>query len=153
MIILGVDWGERRVGVAFASGRTAAPLEVLEIKSADEALDKIVAMVDRLRAERIVLGVPLDSEGRETAVAKLVREFGQKLATMVGCEVVFWNEALTSREAVGRLIAAGRGQKDRRELDAASAAVTLQDYLDSLDPFPKRDPAAPLWDLTGGPRD
>lgn len=132
MIILGIDWGERRIGVAFASGRTAAPLEVLKIKSADEALGKIVAVVDRLGAGKIVLGLPLNSEGRETAAAKSVREFGQKLEAMVNCEVVFWNEALTSREAVDRMIAAGRGQKDRRELDAASAAVILQDYLDSL---------------------
>lgn len=129
MTILGIDWGERRIGVAFSRGNVASPLEVLEVKNEAEAVEKIAVICRRLEAEKVVLGIPLDSEGRETAQAERVRKFGKKLSEEIDCEVIFWNEALSSREAVKKLVEAGRGKKSRRELDAASAAVILQDYL------------------------
>lgn len=131
MTILGIDWGKRRIGVAFSRGEIASPLEVLEVKSRERAVEKVAEICKEMEAKKVVLGVPLDSEGRETAQAKRVRDFGRKLSEKVNAKVIYWNEALSSREAMKKLIEAGRGQKFRRELDAASAAVILQDYLDA----------------------
>ena len=131
MTILGIDWGEKNIGIAFSSGLVAAPLETLRVKSQEEAIEKIAKIYEELEAQKAVLGLPLDSEGGETTQTKKVRNFGKKLKEKVGGEIVFWNEALSSQEALEKRILAGRKQKARRDLDAASAAVILQSYLDA----------------------
>mgnify|MGYP001122712810 CR=1 FL=1 len=131
MTILGIDWGEKNIGIAFSSGLVAAPFEILRVKNQEEAIEKIVRTCEELQAEKIVLGIPLDSEGREGNQARKVRAFGRKLGEEVGGEIVFWNESLSSKEALEKKIEAGRGRKSRRELDAVSAAVILQDFLDA----------------------
>lgn len=131
MITLGIDWGEKNIGVAFSSGLVAAPLETLRVRNQEEAIKKIAKIYEELETERVVLGLPLNSEGHETTQTKKVRDLGKKLKEKVGGEIAFWNESLSSKEALRARIKAGRGQKSRRELDAVSAAVILQSYLDA----------------------
>ena len=131
MIILGIDWGEKNIGVAFSSGLVAAPLEILKVKNQEEAVEKIAQIYQELEAKKVVLGLPLSAEGWEGNQAQKVRVFGKKLKKEISGKVVFWNEALSSKEALKKQIEAGQGQKARRKLDATAAAVILQDYLDS----------------------
>ena len=131
MILLGIDWGERNIGIAFSSGLAAAPLEALKVKTQNEAVDKIARIYQKLEAEKIVLGIPLDSEGWERVQAQKIKKFGKKLQKAISGKIIFHNEALSSKEALEKKLAAGRGKKARRKLDATSAAVILQDYLDS----------------------
>jgi len=121
--ILGIDFGERRIGLAVAEGGLAEPLSIIEVDNQTSAVEKIVRVCEREKIEEIVLGLPRDS--------KRVKNFGQKLAEETGIKVIFWNETLTSEEALSKMIEAGRPQQKRRRLDDVSAALILQEYLDS----------------------
>ena len=121
--VLGIDFGERRIGLAVAEGGLAEPLSIIEVDNQTSAVEKIVRVCEREKIEEVVLGLPRDS--------KRVKNFGQKLAEETGIKVIFWNETLTSEEALSKMIEAGRPQQKRRRLDDVSAALILQEYLDS----------------------
>jgi len=121
--ILGIDFGERRIGLAVAEGGLAEPLSIIEVDNQTSAVEKIVRVCEQEKIGEIVLGLPRDS--------KRVKNFGQKLAKEAGLKVIFWDEVLTSEEALSKMIEAGRPQRKRRRLDDVSAALILQEYLDS----------------------
>lgn len=81
-------------------------------------------MVKKEEIEKVVLGLP---EGKH---ADGVRRFGKRIEDELGLSVVFRSEVLTTRQALERAIQAGKPRKSRRGLDAATAALLLQEYLD-----------------------
>ena len=138
MRVLGIDVGRRRVGLAIsdASGTLARPLTTLTVKSAAEAVDRVVAEVARLRAEEdglaaVVVGMPARLDGSPTGETPRVAEFMAALGARVSLPIVGGDERLTSVEAENRLAIGERDWRRRKlKLDAAAAAVILQDYLD-----------------------
>jgi putative holliday junction resolvase len=141
-VALGLDVGERRIGVAKGdpTGLLAAPLTTVIRTSDKEAVDAIAALAVEHGAEWLVVGVPLDAEGQHSEQSRRIQAFGRKLRAVPGTRVVFWDERFTTETAEESLRASGprrRGaptarqrEADRRRLDAAAAAVILQDYLD-----------------------
>ena len=133
--ILGVDFGERRIGLAIAINNLAEPLSIIEVDPPSPrlrgAVQKIVKICQEEQIQEIVLGLPLNSEGQIGPAAKKVKEFGQSLGRETGLKIIFWDETLTSEEALSKMIEAGRPQKKRRRLDDVAAALILQEYLDS----------------------
>jgi putative Holliday junction resolvase len=131
---LGLDVGERRIGVAVADelGMIASPVGV--VPRGDGDLQRIVETARTHNANVVVIGLPTGLSGREGPQAATVRAFADALATAGGdaIEVVFWDERLTSTMAERALEAQGR-KKNRRsgEIDAMAAAVILQGYLDA----------------------
>lgn len=126
--VLGIDFGERRIGLAIAEGQLAEPLAIVEVSGPPSlklrrAVSQIVKICSQEKIREIVLGLPSGSDR--------VKEFGQELVKATGLKVVFWDETLTSEEALDKMIQAGKGQKSRRRLDDISAAIILQEYLDS----------------------
>ncbi|MFW6109812.1 MAG: Holliday junction resolvase RuvX [Patescibacteria group bacterium] len=130
MVTLGIDWGEKRIGVAYSRGNIAGPLKVIEVATMP-VVDEVKDICNRLGVDKIVLGVPWGEKGKDTEQSRKVCEFGEQLENSIEAEVVYWNETLSSQQALQKMIAAKKGRKARRELDAASAAIILQDYLDS----------------------
>jgi putative Holliday junction resolvase len=136
--LLGIDVGRRRVGLAISdpSGTLARPLTTLTVTSAANAVDRVAAEAARLSAEEdglaaIVVGVPARLDGSPTDETRKVAEFMAALTTRVAVPVVGGDERLTSREAESRLAVRERDWRRRKEkLDAAAAAIILQDYLD-----------------------
>jgi len=131
MTILGIDWGARRIGVAFATRNVASPLKVLKIKNQQDALEQLKVLVEDCTPQKIVIGVPLDSGGNDTKQSQEIRGFGNDLKNIIEAEVVFWNEALTSKQALQGKLEGNQGKNKRKDLDATSAAYILQSYLDS----------------------
>lgn len=123
--ILGVDFGERRIGLAISEGSLSSPLKIIGVENQQAAIKEIVALCQKERVGKIVLGLP------EGPLVGKVKIFGQKLANLLKIKMIYWNEALTTDEALRKMIASGRGRKDRRRLDDISAAIILQEYLDS----------------------
>jgi putative Holliday junction resolvase len=138
MRILGVDVGRRRVGLAIsdATGTLARPLTTLTLARATEAIDRVADVVSQLRAEddglaAIVVGMPAHLDGTPTDATDDVVAFVHALRVRTDVEVVTEDERLTSVEAERRLGIRERDYRKRKtKLDAAAAAIILQDYLD-----------------------
>jgi putative Holliday junction resolvase len=139
--VLGIDYGARRVGLALsdATGTLASPWRLLDRPPSEaETLRLIANLVDTLRRDddglaAVVVGWPRRLDGSPTHQTALVEAFSRALEQRVGLPVVLQDERLSSHEADERL--AERGERDwrrrKKKLDAAAAAVILQDYLDT----------------------
>lgn len=139
MRTVGLDIGERRIGVAVsdATGTLARPLGVLRPAGLDvDALDVVVQELSRLAAEEdgvgaIVVGLPRRLDGRPTAMTPRVEQFARALGMRMSLPVALQDERLSSREAESRLAVRDKDWRSRKaKLDAAAAAIILQDYLD-----------------------
>jgi putative Holliday junction resolvase len=141
MRILGIDLGRRRIGFAISdpSQTLARPLSTLtraDGESDRATLDRVLAEISRLAAEDdgvhgIVVGVPARLDGGPTDESARVAAFIDALSARTPIPVTGQDERLSSREAESRLAVRERDWKKRKErLDAAAAAVILQDYLD-----------------------
>ncbi|MGB7217581.1 MAG: Holliday junction resolvase RuvX [Vicinamibacterales bacterium] len=138
MRILGIDVGRRRVGLAISdtSGTLARPLSTVTVASAADAVARVLAEVTRLAAEddglsAIVVGMPARLDGRPTTETPYVAAFIDALKTRTPIAVLTEDERLSSREAESRLAVKEKDWRRRKaKLDAAAAAVILQDYLD-----------------------
>ena len=134
MIVLGIDPGERRIGVAVSDplGVAARPVRVIEHESLAADVARLAEIAAACKAETIVVGLPLETDGTAGLPARRARRFANALRRKSGLEVVLWDERLTSAEAEKALISAGRRPRDLRQLvDKTAAAVILQDYLDA----------------------
>lgn len=138
MRVLGVDVGERRVGVAISdrSRTLARPLTTLTVARAADAVDRVADMIARLRAEddgldMVVVGLPVQLDGSESHATARTVAFVEALRARVPVAIRTEDERLTSREAESRLAVQERDwRKRKKKLDAAAAAIILQDYLD-----------------------
>ena len=137
MRILGIDVGRRRVGLAIsdASGTLARPLvtlavgEVGAVAQVAQEVEKLAAELDGIGA--IVVGVPARLDGSPTDQTANVRAFIAALKGRTAIPVFEEDERLTSREAESRLAVRERDWRKRKaQLDAAAAAVILQDFID-----------------------
>ncbi|MBM3820287.1 MAG: Holliday junction resolvase RuvX [Acidimicrobiia bacterium] len=140
MRIVGLDVGERRIGVAIsdATCTLARPLGVLRPAGLErDAVALAAAEVARLAAEEdgvgtLVVGLPKRLDGSPNDMTARVEAFAARLHEETALTVVLQDERLSSREAESRLALREKDWRARKEkLDAAAAAVILQDYLDA----------------------
>jgi putative Holliday junction resolvase len=138
--IVAFDVGERRIGMAISdpTATLARPLDVITIRALEsaavlQAADAVARLVDDDGAiEMIVVGLPRRLDGSPNAMTPRVQAFAADLQTRTGLPVVLQDERLTSREAESRLALREKDWRVRkRHLDAAAAAIILQDYLDT----------------------
>ena len=136
---MGLDIGERRIGVAVsdATGTLARPLVVLRPAGLDmDALQLVANEIARLAAEEdgvgaIVVGLPRRLDGTSTEMTPRVERFARSLREKTALPVTLQDERLSSREAESRLALTDKDWRSRKaRLDAAAAAIILQDYLD-----------------------
>ena len=136
--VVAIDFGTRRLGLAISdrSRTLARPLETLTVDGAADAVDRAATRIAELAAEEdgvmtIVVGLPTRLDGSASTSAPAVVQFIASLRARTALPVVTEEERLTSHEAESRLAANERDWRRRKErLDAAAAAVFLQDYLD-----------------------
>ncbi|HYM23398.1 MAG TPA: Holliday junction resolvase RuvX [Vicinamibacterales bacterium] len=140
MRVLAVDAGARRVGLAISdrSRTLARPLSTITVTGVADAVARVARVVDELAAEEdgletIVVGLPARLDGSPTGATEQTQQFIEGLRARTARAIVTADERLTSREAESRLAVRERDWKKRKEkLDAAAAAIILQDYLDRL---------------------
>jgi putative Holliday junction resolvase len=131
--ILGIDLGRARIGVAVSDelGMLAHPVET--IPAGADALKRIVEIAREKNAERVVVGLPRHMNGSVGTGATDALAFAGKLRGLVPCEVITWDERLTTTAANRALRASGRKARDSRAfVDQVAAQMILQGYLDSL---------------------
>jgi putative Holliday junction resolvase len=130
--IVGLDPGERRIGVAVSdpTGTIASPYRYIDTKT-ESVGDVLREICSERQAVLIVVGLPISLDGSEGPSAEKARAFGVSVADTTGLDVVFHDERFTSHTAESALIAGGVKRKKRKEKrDQIAAAVMLQSYLD-----------------------
>ena len=146
-----VDYGRKRIGLAVsdALGITVTGLAtVVRDGTEDAALDAVArALADR-DVTRLVVGLPLHADGRESEMSAEARAFGTRLGARMKKDVVWFDETLTSWDAEETLKARGKNLKDARlrgDIDRAAAVSILRSYLQALEeaarpPIPDHEP-------------
>ncbi len=135
MRVLSLDIGDRRIGIAVSDplGLTAQGLGVADRKKED-AVEKIMAEVEKYGIELIVAGLPKNMDGSEGFQAQKVRDFTEELKDRYKGEIVFWDERLTS-VAANRMMAEMHTKVSGRksQVDRIAASYILEGYLMSKD--------------------
>ena len=133
MIILSVDYGDARTGIAVCD-RTellASPVTVISETDRDTLLKKIADIALERRAELIVVGLPVNMDGTHGSRAQACEDFAQALTELCSIPTVMRDERLTTVSAHNFLNATNtRGKKRKAVVDAVSAVMILQDYID-----------------------
>src|SRR3989344_3055620 len=122
MRLLGLDFGEKRIGAAVSDEKRRMAFPYIIIKNNAEKFSVIKKICKNEDISEIIVGLPKNLKGEETKMTEKVKEFGQQLYREIGLKVIFQDEILSTKEAV-RL--QGRHQK----IDASAAALILDSYL------------------------
>jgi len=140
-VLLALDVGERRIGVAAsdALGILASPLTTIQRDSTTQAIAEIVALVRKYKAEKVVVGLPITLRNTHSRQTQKVRSFVDKLEDALEAPVVVWDERLTTAEATRILRgpddgrrkgpSAKRRQKVKENVDQVAAALILEAYM------------------------
>jgi putative Holliday junction resolvase len=140
--ILALDYGTKRIGVALSDELrwTAQPLETFERRTLERDIAHIVSLVGSHDVGTVLLGFPLQLDGREGPAIQAMREFSTRLEQGLSVPLVLWDERMTTKAAEDLLIAADVSRKKRKgAVDRVAAAILLQSYLASLEPAPAVD--------------
>ena len=134
MIFLSSDYGDVRTGVAVCDKNEllASPVGVITERRPEALAEKIKALAEQYRAERLVMGLPRNMDGSEGFRAEACRAFASLLEEKTSLPVVLRDERLTTVSAHQYLNATNtRGKKRKETVDAVSAVIILEDYLAS----------------------
>jgi putative holliday junction resolvase len=134
MVIVALDVGQARIGVAASdvSEALASPHSVIRRTSNAAAFDAVARIVAETGAELVVVGLPVSLDGTLHGQAQSVQTFAEKLRRRLPVPLVFADETLSTWRAEELLRASGvRPERIRERIDAAAAAVILQEYLDA----------------------
>ncbi|MFA5189521.1 MAG: Holliday junction resolvase RuvX [Verrucomicrobiia bacterium] len=134
MKMLGIDYGQSRIGVAASdeTGTLALPLEQVDAEPLARACERIAVLARERDVERIVVGMPRNMDGSYGPAAESVRAFIAVLKKTVSLEIVSWDERLSTAQAERTMLEADYSRKRRRaQRDALAAQLILQNYLDA----------------------
>jgi putative Holliday junction resolvase len=131
--ILGIDLGRARIGVAVSDelGMLAHPVETIPARA--DPIKRIAEIVRQKDVERVVIGLPRHMNGSVGEGASDALAFAEKLRAGVPCEVVTWDERMTTMAANRALRDSGQKTRNSRAVvDQVAAQMILQGYLDAL---------------------
>ncbi len=134
MIILSVDYGDKRTGIAVCDKleMLASPVTVITEWNSNALAEKIVNIAEEKHAEQIVIGLPKNMDGSEGFRADACKELGELIKAKTDITVTFWDERLTTVSAHRILSETNvRGKKRKNVVDAVAAELILQDYIES----------------------
>jgi putative Holliday junction resolvase len=132
--VMGLDYGERRIGVALSDplGITAQPVRTLERTTLAADLEALAALARQHEVERFVVGLPLALDGTRGERVRRTEEFAARLGRAAGLPVEEWDERFTSVQAERTLLEADLSRRRRREvIDTTAAVLILQGWLDA----------------------
>ena len=133
MRILGIDYGDVRVGLAISDPTEflASGIGNVVIQGLNDAVEKVCEKIKETSAEKIVLGLPVNMNGTQGDKAEKIKVFSEKLKEASGIDIDFIDERRTTIMAHGFMNETGTHGKKRKEaVDTLSAQIILQTYLD-----------------------
>jgi putative Holliday junction resolvase len=131
--ILGLDIGDRRIGMAISDGLgiTAQPAGMIDRSKTPDYFEKIIEAAREREAVLIVAGLPKRLDGSSSPQTEKAEKFIAELATMTDIPIETWDERLTTVSAEASLIEANMRRSSRRKvIDTVAAQIMLQHYLD-----------------------
>jgi putative Holliday junction resolvase len=134
---LGIDPGERRIGVAISdiSGTIATPYQLIKHVSREKDVNKILEIAKSQEADLIIIGAAYGSEGEETPASRKSARLAERIMDQSEIEVILWDESGSTQKAREIRLSAGSGRKKRHgHQDEIAAAIILQDFLDNAYP-------------------
>lgn len=132
MVILSVDYGDKRTGIAVCDRleMLASPVTVIWGDYAPKVMAEIEKLTAEYKVQQIVVGLPKNMDGSEGERAEKCRAFAKELSEKTGIETVMVDERLTTVSAHKALnVTNVRGQKRKDVVDAVSAVMILESYL------------------------
>ena len=137
-VFIGLDFGPRKIGIAVGQTvtRTTQGVATIQVTSGGQHMERLLDIIGEWNARGLVVGVPLDSEGKETAMSAQARKFGREVHMKSGLPVYWVNEYLTSQQAHSELLETlTRGQrlskKRQAKRDQLAAELILRSYFES----------------------
>ena len=131
--VLGLDVGEKRIGVALSDnlGILATPLLIIEFSEETEAINRILSLVAERDIGKIIVGLPFSMKGNIGSQANLVKTFAEHLLATTSVQIEYRDERLSTVTAI-QMMRDTHPKKPRHKIrtDAIAAAVILQGYLD-----------------------
>ena len=127
MIIMSVDFGDSRTGIAICgkSEMIASPVCVIHEKDFERCIARTAELAKEHRAEEIIVGYPIGERAEKCQL------FSEELAKLTGCSVKLWDERCTTVSAHNYLNATNtRGKKRKAVVDAVAAVIILESYLE-----------------------
>ncbi len=137
--ILGIDYGEKRVGLAITDplALTSRGFQTLINKNREGLLDALVETISSNEIKKIVIGIPYSLDGTEGPMAVRVKKFGEELSAKTDVKIEEWPEEFSSEDARIELRKLGVNfKKNKGEVDKMAAALILRSYLNSQ-PLPE----------------
>lgn len=135
MRILGIDYGDSRVGVAASDlmGWTAQGIRTIPNRGEKKLLQELAPILAEYQPEKIVVGMPKNMDGTQGFRAEATYRFADSLKTIFQGEIIFWDERLSTVSAARILNETNtRGKNRKKVLDTVSACIILENYLNSL---------------------
>jgi len=132
--ILGVDFGLKRVGLALSDPLKIFAYPYMTIPYNKEFINKLMLVVKENTVSRIILGYPVNSRGEKTSLTDEIAKLKDEIEKKVKIPVTLWDERFTSEIAKARVLESVTKKSRRRDkglLDQNSAAIILQEYLES----------------------
>jgi len=146
--IMGIDHGERRVGIALSDPLRliARPYGIIVRKRGEEALDQVAELILAEGATKVVIGLPTDSQGGIGRQAVVVIQWARALAAKNGLPIVLWDESYSSEYAaeLGQSQRKSRSSSQSEHYDDLAAAAILQEYLEAAAGRDDYEPGQPL---------
>ena len=134
MVIISVDYGDKRTGIAICDKleMLASPVCVITEWNQEVLAKKIVEIANEKKAEQIVVGLPKNMDGSMGFRSEACQALGTLIQRLTEIPVVYWDERLTT-VSTHRILSENnvRGKKRKNVVDAVAADIILQDYIDS----------------------
>lgn len=128
--VIGIDFGERNMGLALGKGGLVAPLRIISNKSLDLMIHELIRTGIENKIDGYVIGLPLTNDGKDTSKSLEIKKFSKLLRVRSKKPVEFQNEYGTTQDSVREALNMGIRQKGRGLTDHIAAAITLKSYYE-----------------------
>ncbi|OGC70331.1 hypothetical protein A2415_05135 [candidate division WWE3 bacterium RIFOXYC1_FULL_39_7] len=130
-VLVGIDYGESNIGLALGRNGIVTPIKIVDGKDTHRAINDIFRFAIENKADRFIMGLPLDHSGRETKQSLTTRTFAKLLKIRTKKPLEFFDETGSSLEALEESIDMGTPMRKRAMKDHLSAAVILHHYYET----------------------
>jgi len=131
---MGIDYGSKRIGIAICDPLLTFAYSYKTLINDKSFLDELISIVEEKNVIKIILGLPSESYHASKILAEEVRKLKKEMETKLSLEVILWDEEFTSVLAQQQVLDSVKSKKKRKDkglIDRNSAAIILQEYLNS----------------------